>query len=240
MSLLATARSYRPRRPSISSPPLPPGQREVSAFPRFSDDPLRWAPEVGDPVVEVSIPGQEVHVLDLRSAGSSFIERTHDFHCVTTWSYRGVRWGGYVLADLFASGLGLDVASLPKFAAAYGADDRHAVFCTEDLVHPSVLLATELDGQPIGQRHGGAVRLVCPLQYGYKSAKHLRRIEFSDERPTGSFGKKEHLRGRVSEEERHGTLPNWLLRRPYRLTVVPTALVADRGLANSPSMNESA
>ena len=127
-----------------------------------------------------------------------------------------------------------------RFAAAYAHDERHAVFRTEDLVDPSVMLATEHDGAPIGRRHGGSVRLISPLQYGYKSAKHLKRIEFAEEQPDSSFGKKEHLRARVANEERHSTVANWLLRTPYRLTVVPTALAADRGLNKSARSREGA
>lgn len=101
-----------------------------------------------------------------------------------------------------------------------------------------MFLATERDGAPLDRRHGGSVRLVSPLQYGYKNIKHVERIEFHSEQPEGSFGKKEHLRARVAEEERHSRLPNWLLRVPYRLTVVPTALAADRGLQKSPASKE--
>ena len=74
---------------------------------------------------------------------------------------------------------------------------------------------------------------MCPKQYGYKSAKHLTAITFHDSQPEGSFGKKEHVRARIAHEERHSTLPNWLLRVPYRLAVVPTALAADRSLKRS-------
>lgn len=44
---------------------------------------------------------------------------------------------------------------------------------------------------------------------------------------------KEHLRARVALEERHPTLPNWLLRVPYRLVIAPTALLAERSLERS-------
>ena len=207
----------------------------MRAFPRFSDEPLRWPPELGEPRIDVSVASSASHALDLRAVSSTFVERTHDFHCVTTWSYRGVSWGGFVLAELLAVDLGIDLEALPPFAAVYARDNRHAVYCTEDLVDPSVILATEHDGELLGRRHGGSVRLVSPKQYGYKSAKHVKRIEFVHEQPESSFGSKEHLRARVELEERHSSLPNWLLRVPYRLSVVPTALVADAALRKAPS-----
>ena len=209
------------------------------AFPRFSDEPLRWAPALGDPVVDIVVPGAPRAQLDLSTVAANKIERTHDFHCVTTWTYRDVDWGGFSLAELLSGDVGLDLDGLPPFAAVYALDDRHAIFRTEDLIDPSVLLVTERDGVPLDQRHGGAVRLISPLQYGYKSAKHVERIEFFHEQPESSFGKKEHLRARVDMEERHSSLPNWLLRVPYRLTVVPTALAADRALRGSPQPKDT-
>ncbi len=204
-------------------------------MPRFSDEPLRWAPQTADPVLSVSIEdGTEPLMLDLRETRTRRVERTHDFHCVTGWSYRDLAWGGVVLQELLQDHLGSGAHDLPPFALAYGADDRHAIFVTEDLVDPSVLVATTLDGEPVPRRHGGAVRLVSPKQYGYKSVKHLTRIEFVHGEPASSLGGKEHLRARIDHEERHATLPNWLIRFPYRLMVVPTALMGDRGLRNSP------
>ena len=86
------------------------------------------------------------------------------------------------------------------------------------------------------ERHGAPLRFVSPRQYGYKNVKHLSRIDFRTAEPPSTLGPKEHLRARVAEEERHASLPNWAVRVPYRLTIVPTALAGDRGLRRSPGV----
>lgn len=212
---------------------LPPGQRELQTFPRFSDQPLRWAPKPAPISLEISVEGSTVATLDADDLHRfERVEQTNDFHCVTTWSYRGLRWSGYSFASVIEEVMD---AELPPYLVAVAADSRQGIFFTEDAMAPDVLLATHLDDQPLTPKHGAPLRLVCPQQYGYKSAKHLIGIDFRAEQPKSSLGPKEHLRARVALEERHSSLPNWMLRRPYRLTIAPTALAAERGLRNSPT-----
>ena len=212
---------------------LPPGQREVRRMPRFSDKPLRWAPIPGAPELRVSADGREIG----RIIGDDWdrferIEQVCDFHCVTTWSYRSLRWSGVRFLDVVQE-LGGD--DLRPFLVAHAADRQSGIYMTEDVAQPDVLLATHLDGEPLDRRHGAPLRLVSPRQYGYKNVKHLVGVDFRAEEPTSTLGPKEHLRARVAEEERHSTLPNWVVRTPYRLAVVPTALLGESGLRRSPS-----
>ena len=69
------------------------------------------------------------------------------------------------------------------------------------------------------EEHGAPLRLIAPAHYGYKSVKHLHRIEFwrSDEhyRPYG-LRFMVHPRARVAFEERGQWVPGWLLRHLYR------------------------
>ncbi len=228
MSRLATVADLLPRRAAG----LPPGQREVNAFPRFSDAPLRWAPPAGPISLLISVEGVERRTLtgdDL--AAYEAIERTNDFHCVTTWTHRGVRWGGVRFTDVMADVLGGD---LPPYLVASAADKVSAIYVTEDLLGDDVLLATHLDGEPLTPKHGAPLRLISPGQYGYKNPKHLIGLDFRSTEPASTLGKKEHLRARVDREERHATLPNWLVRVPYRMIIIPTALASERGLRNTP------
>lgn len=219
---------YWPRR----ADGLPPGQREVRVMPRFSDKPLRWAPVPGEPALTLSVDGAEVGEL----AGDDWdrfdrVEQVSDFHCVTTWSHRDLRWAGVRFVDVLRDLVGAD---LQPFLVAQGADRQSAIYMTEDVAQPDVLLATHLDGEPLTRRHGAPLRLVSPRQYGYKNVKHLVGVDFRSAEPASALGPKEHLRARVAHEERHATLPNWAVRKPYRLTIVPTALAGDRGLRRSP------
>lgn len=210
---------------------LPPGQRLIREFPRFSDKPLRWAPEPGPIELTISVDGDQVDTLSADDLlAFELIDQVSDFHCVTTWSHQGLQWRGVRLADVVRAVLG---DSPPPFAIAAAADGQHSIYTTEDLLYGDVLLATHLNGEPLDRKHGAPLRLVSPSQYGYKSAKHLIGLDFCSQAPRSTLGPKEHLRARVALEERHATLPNWLLRVPYRLTIIPTALAAERGLRNS-------
>lgn len=210
---------------------LPPGQREIRDFPRFSDKPLRWAPTLGPIELTIAVEGEPIVTLsaaDLERFDQ--VEQISDFHCVTTWTRRGLRWGGVRFRDVIHSVID---GELPRHLVATAGDNQSGIFVTEDLLGDDVLLATDLDGAPVDRRHGGPLRLVSPGQYGYKNAKHLVGLDFRAAEPASTLGPKEHLRARVDREERHASLPNWAVRIPYRLSIIPTALAAERGLRNS-------
>lgn len=210
---------------------LPPGQRLLKRMPRFSDKPYLAPPAMpSEPRLEITREGKPVAVLtgsDL--TGLSVRDVEADFHCVTTWSVRGLTWTGVPLRDALAS-LGITSASAP-YLVARGGDGAEAVFIWEDATAESVLLATHLNGAPLDGRHGAPLRLVTPHQYGYKNVKHLVSIDLRAEQPATMS--KEHLRARVALEERHPRLPSWAVRVPYRLLVPVTALVAERALRRS-------
>ena len=223
------ARRWWPRR----ADGLPPGQRALDAFPRFSDDPLRPPPAVPDePILRVAAPGAaEIAISHDELRASELVEtRTSDFHCVTTWTARRQTWTGVPLAAWWQVCIAPSSAAPTGFAVVRGYDGYQAVFRVDDLVADDVMLAWQLDGATLGARHGAPLRLVSPSQYGYKSVKHVESIALCDDQPVGGLGAKEHLRARVALEERHSRLPGPLLRWPYRLVVPLTATVAERSL----------
>jgi len=223
-----TIRELIPRR----TEGLPPGQRQVRAFPRFSDKPFRSAPPSEPISLTVSVDGDPVSTFSADDL-SRFeqVEQVSDFHCVTTWTYRGVLWGGVRFSELTAT---VFDGATPPYLAAHAADRMSSIYVTGDLDGDNVLLATQLDGQPLDRRHGAPLRLVSPDQYGYKNIKHLVGLDFRHEEPASTLGPKEHLRARVAAEERHSSLPNWAVKTQYRLSIIPTALAAERTLRSSP------
>jgi len=223
-----TIRQLIPRR----AQGLPPGQRQVRVFPRFSDNPLRPAPPIVPIALTVSIDGDPIRTFSADDLGRfDQVDQVSDFHCVTTWTYRGARWGGVRFRELAAT---LFDGATPLYLVAHAADRMSAIYVADDLDDDNVLLATKLDGQPLDRRHGAPLRLVSPDQYGYKNIKHLVGLDFRHEEPSSTMGPKEHLRARVAAEERHSTLPNWAVKGQYRLSIIPTALVAERTLRSSP------
>ncbi|MCP4967038.1 MAG: molybdopterin-dependent oxidoreductase [bacterium] len=222
---------YWPRR----SPGLPPGQRLMDDMPRFGENPSP-PPEPSPLRLEISVnrvPVAEVTETDLEALGLD--DHCADFHCVTTWSVTDLTWTGVPLHRVIAS-VGLDERSAP-YLVARAADHRRGHFIATDALADNVILATRLNGKSLGARHGGPLRLVAPQLYAYKSIKHLISIDFRNE-PPNRLGL-EHLRGRVAYEERHPTLPSWLVRTPYRILIPPTAHLAERSLRRSkPSIKD--
>ena len=91
-----------------------------------------------------------------------------------------------------------------------------------------ILLATEIrEIQPLSVAHGAPMRLIAPAHYGYKSVKHLKRIEFADDlsglkAPARFLKFLFHPRGRVDLEERGEYVPGWALRYLYRPLIART------------------
>jgi DMSO/TMAO reductase YedYZ molybdopterin-dependent catalytic subunit len=215
---------YWPRRAAG----LPPGQRLMAEMPRFANSPNQPPPATaGPPSLDITRERQplaKVSAADLEALRPR--EQRADFHCVTTWSVTGLTWTGVPLREVLAAA-GIAEAPAPYLVASAG-DGYSISFLSEDATAPDVLLATHLDGAPLDDRHGAPLRLVTPSQYGYKNVKHLTAIDFRTEPPR--LRPREHRRARVAHEERHPTLPSWLVRLPYRLIIPPTAYLAERSL----------
>lgn len=215
----------------MSAAALPPGQRELGHFPRFGLLPFatRFPKQPGQ--VQLRICGDlraEIELDAAHLASLPRVEQCSDFHCVTGWSRRGLRWGGVRLRDaherliLPLAGPVSDVCHV----ILHGQDGGRCSLPLADLLADDVLLADKLDGQPLGIDHGAPLRLLAPAHYGYKSIKHLCRLEFrrdlSGYRPS-AYRFMEHPRARVALEERGQGLPGWLLRLLYRPMIRPTA-----------------
>ena len=106
-----------------------------------------------------------------------------DFHCVTGWSVDNVRWGGVRFKDLLTLADPLPAAKAIRFVSL---EQPYDDSLTLDQVRlGNVMLAYEMDGQPLSRPHGAPARVVIPEMYGYKGVKWLTRMELVDHQPTG-------------------------------------------------------
>lgn len=212
-----------------TTPTLPPGQRETPDFPRFGLTPFAVRfPSLTD-TIHLQIGGDVEVSVDVGSAlkNAARAEQCSDFHCVTTWTRRGLQWSGFRFSDFYTqvvlplAGPAADAT----FVVLRGQDGARTSLPLEDLLAPDVLLADRLNGHPLSIAHGAPLRLVAPAHYGYKSVKHLCRIEFwqssENYRPLG-LRFMVHPRARVALEERGQWVPGWLLRHLYRPLIQPT------------------
>ncbi|MET0921206.1 MAG: molybdopterin-dependent oxidoreductase, partial [Acidimicrobiia bacterium] len=104
---------------------------------------------------------------------------TRDFQCVTGWRVHDVMWKGVRLSDVLDS-----VGAQPdaKYVLFTSFDGTYTESLSmEQARRRDVLVAYELEGDPLSTAHGGPVRLYVAPMYGYKSLKWLETIEVSNE-----------------------------------------------------------
>ena len=114
------------------------------------------------------------------------LPRSHQvstFHCVTGWTVQKVHWSGVRFQYL------LDLVEPLPTAKALRFDSLEVPYndslTTEQVKLHDVMLALEMDGQPLSRPHGSPARVVIPEMYGYKGVKWLSKIELVASQPTG-------------------------------------------------------
>lgn len=225
---------------------LPPGQWEIDQFPGFglSKYATRFRTEF-DPL-ELAVSGDVQNSVTVRTDDLKALPRVQqesDFHCVTTWTKKGLLWSGFRFSDFYETIIKpkAQPSEQTEVVIFRSQDGFGASLPLTDLLSPDVLLADTLDGVPLTAEHGAPLRLVAPAHYGYKNAKHLKSIEFCHDesrfRPS-AFRFIIHPRARVALEERGRWVPSWLLRILYRPLVKPTIREFERAMQQLPTSGE--
>ncbi|HEX2582412.1 MAG TPA: sulfite oxidase-like oxidoreductase [Dongiaceae bacterium] len=181
---------------------LPPGQRLVTNWPVLD---LGVQPHVPLERWQLQIDGLVDHPVTLGWEEFNKLRQSEslsDIHCVTTWSRYDNHWRGVSAFDLIQ-------LVKPQPAARYVIFHSYDNYTTNLPLHEfadeDVLLATHWEGKPITREHGGPVRVVVPKLYFWKSAKWVKRIEFSDrDRPGFWEVRGYHNHGDPWDEERYG------------------------------------
>lgn len=105
------------------------------------------------------------------------VEVQHDIHCVTRWSRLGCRWRGVAFSIIIALASPTPAARFVQ-CVAYSQRQHDSSLPLHVCLHEGVLLAWEMDGQPLSVPHGYPLRVVAPSRYFYKSVKWVREIRF--------------------------------------------------------------
>ena len=138
----------------------------AASMPRF--DPATWRLRI-DGLVDRP---QTIDYEQLRALPAA--EQISNFHCVTGWTVDKVHWRGVRFADLLAAATPRPDAGVLTFTSA---EKPYVDTLTLDQARlPDVMLAYEMDGQPLSRPHGAPVRVVIPDMYGYKNVKWVERI----------------------------------------------------------------
>lgn len=111
------------------------------------------------------------------------VRQVSDFHCVEGWMVPDVRWDGVLFQSLAELVGPLPDARYVTFHSLGGVY-RDSLSLTQARL-PGVLIAYDLDGEPLSRVRGAPARLVMPRMFGYKGPKWLTRVEFRDRQDLG-------------------------------------------------------
>jgi DMSO/TMAO reductase YedYZ molybdopterin-dependent catalytic subunit len=180
---------------------LPPGQHLVRNWPVLD---LGQTPNVPRDRYRLDLDGaveasRSLTFAELMALPQS--EKRSDIHCVTTWSRYDNEWKGVSTRDLFET---IAVKPEASHVVLHANDGYTTNLRLDDFLSPDAILAHSWQGEPLTLEHGGPVRLVVPHLYFWKSAKWLRRIEFTTVDKPGFWEVRGyHNRGDPWQEERY-------------------------------------
>jgi sulfoxide reductase catalytic subunit YedY len=121
-------------------------------------------------------------------------ERVYRFRCVEAWSMV-IPWAGYSLSEFInqceplSSAMYVQFLSLadPKQERQMGESNIQWPYSEglrmDEAMHPLTLLTFGLYGETLPNQDGAPVRVIVPWKYGFKSAKSIVRIHFTDKQP---------------------------------------------------------
>ncbi len=121
-------------------------------------------------------------------------ERLYRHRCVETWSM-AVPWSGFALKELVklaAPQAGAKYLRFETFMNPEVAPEQKTPWypwpyvegvTIEEATNDLAFMVTGMYGKPAPKQNGAPLRLALPWKYGFKSAKAIARITFTDERP---------------------------------------------------------
>ncbi len=125
-------------------------------------------------------------------------ERIYRHRCVEGWSIV-VPWVGFSLSELIKRADPLPKAKFVEFTTLYDPKQmpgqRTSVLQwpyveglrMDEAMHPLALLCFGMYGEELPNQDGAPLRVVIPWKYGFKSAKSIIRIRFTNNQPLNSW-----------------------------------------------------
>ncbi len=124
----------------------------------------------------------------------SLEERLYRHRCVEAWAMT-VPWIGFPLADLVKLAEPLGSASYVKFTTLADPKTMPGLhkpwypwpytegLTMQEAMNELAFLSVGMYGKTLPPQNGAPIRLTVPWKYGFKSAKSIVRVEFTDKRP---------------------------------------------------------
>jgi methionine sulfoxide reductase catalytic subunit len=119
-------------------------------------------------------------------------QRVYRFRCVEAWSMV-IPWDGYSLAEFIKA---MDPLPSAKYVQFLSLADRKQMqlpggipwpytegLRMDEAMNPLTLLTFGSYGETLANQQGAPVRVIVPWKYGFKSAKSIVEIRFTDKQP---------------------------------------------------------
>ncbi len=125
-------------------------------------------------------------------------ERIYRHRCVEGWSIV-VPWVGFSLSEMIKRAEPLGKAKFVEFTTLYDPKQMPGQrvpvlrwpyvegLRMDEAMHPLALLCFGMYGEVLPNQDGAPLRIVVPWKYGFKSAKSIVRIRFTEEQPMNSW-----------------------------------------------------
>ncbi len=120
-------------------------------------------------------------------------ERLYRLRCVEAWAM-AVPWTGFPMKALVDMVRPLSTARYVRLVSKQQPRSENLFAFTApwpytegltmaEATNPLTMLVTGIYGHPLPPQHGAPLRLIVPWKYGFKSAKAIVKIEFTDRQP---------------------------------------------------------
>jgi sulfoxide reductase catalytic subunit YedY len=125
-------------------------------------------------------------------------ERIYRHRCVEGWSIV-VPWVGFSLSELIKRANPLGRAKFVEFTTLYAPGQMPGQkvgvlqwpyvegLRMDEAMHPLALLCFGMYGEALPNQDGAPLRIVVPWKYGFKSAKAIVRVRFTDKQPSNTW-----------------------------------------------------
>jgi methionine sulfoxide reductase catalytic subunit len=146
------------------------------------------------------VPNKQVLDVDTIIKWATPEERIYRHRCVEGWSIV-VPWVGFSLSELIRRAEPLGKAKFVEFTTIYAPNQMPGLkvpvldwpyvegLRLDEAMHPLATLCFGMYGEVLPNQDGAPLRIVVPWKYGFKSAKAIVRVRFTDRQPLNSWNK---------------------------------------------------
>jgi len=146
------------------------------------------------------VPKKQVLDVDTIIKWAAPEERIYRHRCVEGWSIV-VPWVGFSLSELIKRAGPMGKAKFVEFTTIYAPDQMPGLkvpvldwpyvegLRLDEAMHPLAMLCFGMYGELLPNQDGAPLRIVVPWKYGFKSAKAIVRVRFTDRQPLNSWNK---------------------------------------------------